>query len=95
MRVARVWVSAFWLDMAFRGHDYSRLETNWPKDAEIISAVWEPEFQLIVLNVVSSEFDEVPTGFVIPEWAPTITKHMDEAAQLLEIVHRSMEESKP
>lgn len=95
MRVVRVRVSAFWLDMAFRGHDYSRWETNWPADAEIINAVWEPERQLIVLNVRSSEFDEVPDGYVIPEWTPTITKHMDETAQLLDIVHRSMEESKP
>ncbi len=87
MRVVRVRVSAFWLSMVFHGHGYSRVETDFPDDAEIIHAEWDGSLQHVVLNVTSEHFDDVPAGNVIPEWQPTITKHMKDNIAVT-VLHR-------
>lgn len=93
MRVVLVTVSSFWLQMVFRGHDYSRMSTDWPDDAEITNATWDQSRGCIVLTVQSATFDEVPFGNIIPEWSPTITKHLDETAALISMTMRGMEEA--
>lgn len=89
MRVALVRVSAFWLELVFRGHDYSRITTDWPADAQITNATWDQNRSLITLTVQSARFGEVPAGNNIPEWSPTVTTHMDETAQLIELTRRN------
>ena len=93
MRVALVTVSSFWLQMAFRGHEYSKITTDWPSDAEITNATWDQSRGCIVLTVRSATFDEVPFGNTIPEWTPTITKHLDETAALISMTLTGIEEA--
>lgn len=81
------------MERIFGGHDYSRMETDWPADAEITFANWEPDRNQLMLTVTSTTFDDVPEASLLPEWTPTITLYMDETAQLLNIVHREQTEN--
>lgn len=93
MRVRRVPIGSTWLQFVLRGHDYSRMVTDWPEDAVVTFADWSPDRGSITLTVLSETFDDVPEGHVIPQWSPTITLYMDETAQLLDLVRRGMDEN--
>lgn len=85
-------VSGFVIEQLTRGHPYCRIETDSPPDLQIIGGHWDFQRNQMVLTVTSSTFDDMPEGSILMEWVPTITLHMDETAQLLEIVHRGMQQ---
>jgi hypothetical protein len=93
MRAVLVHVGTSFIEQILHGHEYSRLETDFPADAEIVYALWNQDKNQLVLTVTSATYADVPDGSYLPNWSPTVTVYQDEAARLIDIVHRSMAEN--
>jgi hypothetical protein len=93
MRVARIEVSSVMFMWAFGSRPMVRIETNLPEDARIVWSGWDPDRQVVLLNVTSETFDEVPELSVIPNFDLQATRHTTIEAELANIIndeHRKM-----
>lgn len=74
-----------------RGHDMSRVETDFPADAKIIGCGWDEQTQSIRLAVECPSFDEVPDGYFAPNLNVAITRHVTYEAALYELIRHDRE----
>ena len=74
-----------------RGHDMSRVETDFPPDAVIIGCGWDEQTQSIRLAVECPSFDEVPDGMFAPNMELRATRHVTYEAALYELIRHDRE----
>ena len=86
MRVAKIELDWNVLLVAFHGHEMSRVVSTLPDDARVVNMWIEYERNRTWLAVESASFDEVPEGFLMPEFTPVFTKQVTELAVIADLV---------
>jgi hypothetical protein len=89
MRVARVEISYVALHDLLKGYTstFEKRWTNLPDDAKLIQLIVHPEkMNTLILYFESGTFDEVPDGYVIPDFPISVTVQIESLKQHIQAI---------
>lgn len=88
MRVMSVEIGWDFALRALAGHPMSEVRSDIPDDARVVSVDLEPSRRIAHVYVESATFDEVPDGYVIPQFSPVVTMTITEQMRLADLVSK-------